>query len=75
MSYPKGSDSERFVEELEGEFEVEHYNGYAWYEGPGARADSLYDLIAIIRLTTVAVKWDTLGEGYIVYPTYGDKEI
>jgi hypothetical protein len=61
-----------FVREVEDEFSVEHYNGYAWREGPGVRVDNDRELVDVIRLTTGRIKWDTLGDGWIVYPDVND---
>lgn len=52
---------------------IEEYNGYSWYVGPAVRANSDADLVLLIRATTVDVKWDGLGQGYIVYPARGSK--
>ena len=63
-----------FVEEAEDAgYEVEHYFGYAFYEGPAVRIDNDAELVDFIRLTTPRIKWDTLGMGYIVYTAQSDK--
>ena len=64
----------QFVEDMENAgFKVERYAGYAWRFGPGVRAQGDYELQQIIRATEVPVGWDTLGTGYIVYPSQDDK--
>jgi hypothetical protein len=62
----------QFVAEVGVEFEVEHYHGYGMREGPAVRVDNDRELVDVIRLTTMPVKWDTLGMGYIVYPDVND---
>ncbi len=61
-----------FIREIDGEFAVEHYVGYAMREGPAVRVDSPSELVDVIRLTTGRISWDTLGMGWIVYPDVHD---
>ena len=61
---------EKFCLEIEENtfFEVEHYQGRWFYEGPAVRieADELQD---VIRATSIKLQWDELGKtGLIVYP-------
>ncbi len=60
---------EQFRQDLEeAGYEVEHYQGRWFYQGPAVRIDS-DELQDIIRLTDVKVQWDELGkDGLIVYP-------
>ncbi len=46
-------------------FDVWHYRGRYFYEGP---AVSVHDIQDVIRATTVKVTWDNLGLDYVVYP-------
>ncbi len=70
--YPAGTDAALFVEQLEDAgYSVRHYQGYAFYQGPGVYVDEPGDLVDVIRLTTMRVSWDTLGMGNIVYPVHG----
>ncbi len=61
-----------FIEEIGGEFPIEHYVGYGMREGPAVRVDDERGLVDVIRLTTGRISWDTLGMGYIVYPDVND---
>lgn len=55
--------------------EVEAYAGRSYWFGPAVRCDDENDLVDVIRATRgVAVQWDTLGMGYILYPQISDKE-
>jgi hypothetical protein len=59
------------MESAEGFYEVEHYHGRAYWEGPAVRVEK-NELQDVIRATTVRLQWDTLGDGWIVYPIVGD---
>lgn len=57
---------QQFVEDMEeAGFEVEHYRGRYFYEGPAVRTAELQD---VMGETAVKVQWDQMGRGYIVYP-------
>ncbi len=59
-----------FTEELRNAgFDVEDYNGRYFYHGPAVRAEDEIEMQNVIRGTTVNVQWDSMGMGYIVYPT------
>jgi hypothetical protein len=67
-------DAIQFVNDMESAeewYEVEHYHGRSMWVGPAVRIDR-NELQDVIRATTVRVQWDTLGDGYIVYPLHGD---
>lgn len=76
MSYPPGSDAATFEREVENDFEVEHYHGRYYYEGPAVRVEDDDQFVDVIRLTTVRLTWDQVGlGGRIVYPRHGSKEV
>lgn len=63
-----------FVDECESHgLEVSHYRGYAGYEGPSVRVDTQRELQDLLRATSVDVRWDGLGQGYIVYSNISGK--
>ncbi len=47
---------------------IETYNRRFGDDRPAVRARDDIELQAVIRTTPVLLEWDTLGEGYIVYP-------
>lgn len=66
-------DCNQFVEDMEAAgFEVEHYRGRFYWEGPAVRCDrdSYQD---VIRATKVRLQEDDMGLGAIVYPQRSGK--
>ena len=56
----------KFCQDMRGyDIDVRFYRGRNFYAGPAAEADSISD---IMSKTTVKCNYDTMGEGYIVYP-------
>ena len=66
--------SNQVVDEVQDVWLVEAYAGRFYWFGPAVRADDERELQEIIRATEVEVQWDSLGEGYIVYPVRADRE-
>ncbi len=57
---------QKFRRDCEGNgFEVRHYRGRFFYEGPAVVAHDIQD---VVRATTVKVIWDNMGLDYIIYP-------
>lgn len=55
-----------FVTEMgEAGYDVQEYRGRFFYHGPAAVVE---DLQGAIRSTSVWLRWDDFGKGYIVYP-------
>jgi hypothetical protein len=46
-------------------FDVWHYRGRFFYEGPAVTVGDMQD---VIRATTVKVQWDNMARDYVVYP-------
>lgn len=66
-------DCVQFVADMEAAgFDVEHYRGRNFWEGPAARAPSLGEPLAT---TSVVCQWDDMGLGYIVYPKTADEGV
>lgn len=63
-------DCVQFVEDMENAgFEVEHYRGRFFWEGPAVRVGDTTDAT---RVTQVRTQFDQMGLGYIVYPVASD---
>lgn len=61
----------QFVEDMEDAgFEVEHYRGRSFWEGPAVRVADPGDATCE---TKIKCQFDSLGRGYIVYPLVGGK--
>ncbi len=57
---------QQFVADIEAAgLQPEHYRGRFNWEGPACRVDDLQDAL---RATKVPCQWDTMGQGWIVYP-------
>jgi hypothetical protein len=53
-------------------YEVHHYRGRNFWEGPAVCTDDADD---VVRATGVPVQKDNMGLGYVVYPrAYGDSQ-
>lgn len=59
----------QFTEDMEqGGYEVEHYRGRNFYEGPSVQVEA-GELQDVIRSTRINVQWDQLGKsGLVIYP-------
>lgn len=57
----------KFVQECEAAgFEVRHYCGRNFYEGPAVEH---HDIQEVIRATSMKVVWDNMGKSdFIIYP-------
>ena len=63
--------AKRFCDDMaEAGFEVEHYNGRYFWEGPAVRCDNIQD---VLLNTKVKCQWDNMGRGWIVYPKQSAK--
>lgn len=63
----------KFVEDMEAAgFEVYHYKGRFFWEGPAVNVKNLQDAISN---TEVRCQWDDMGLGLVVYPKSSDKGI
>jgi hypothetical protein len=51
-------------------FELEHYRGRWYWQGPAVRCDDISDVMSI---TKVKCQWDSMGRGVIVYPKQSDE--
>jgi hypothetical protein len=59
----------KFVAECEAAgFEVEHYKGRFWWEGPAVRVKGDKEYLKVVRATTVNIQNDDMGKGMIIYP-------
>lgn len=61
---------ERFCREIEAEtnFEIKHYKGRWFYEGPAIFVED-NDFQAVVRATTMPLQSDEMGKtGLVVYP-------
>jgi len=60
---------QQFRSDMEGAgYEVGHYRGRSFYEGPSVRVES-DELQDVIRSTRINVQWDSMGKsGLVVYP-------
>jgi hypothetical protein len=66
----------KFVEECEtAGYEVRHYRGRSFWEGPAVRCDNQDEYHDVVRATTMRLQNDSLGYGYIVYPVSSGKLI
>ena len=66
-------DCVQFVDDMEeAGFEVEHYRGRGFWEGPAVRVDRVQDAYSE---TKVACQSDQMGLGYIVYPVARDEGV
>lgn len=62
-----------FVAEVESKgFEVEHYRGRFFWEGPAVRCD-ISDYPRLVRATSMTLQHDSMGLGMIVYPVASGK--
>lgn len=62
----KSKNYEKFRKQCEeAGFNVRHYRGRYFYEGP---AVTVHDIQDVIRATTVEVQCDNMGLDYVVYP-------
>jgi len=58
-----------FVERAkEAGFEVEHYHGRNFWEGPAVRVRDSYEAQELIRATSMRLQSDNMGLGFIYYP-------
>jgi hypothetical protein len=64
----------QFVEDAEDAgYEVEHYEGRAYWEGPSIEVDSLFELQRALAQISVPCQWDSMGKtGYVLYPHQHD---
>lgn len=70
-------DSRQFVDDMEeAGFDMFHYSGRFWREGPAVRAGNGRDeepsLQDVMRATDVKLAWEELGLGWVVYPAKPD---
>jgi arabinogalactan endo-1,4-beta-galactosidase len=63
----------QFVDDMfEQGYEVQHYHGRFYWEGPAVSVRDTYELADVVASTAVKVQWDNMGLGYIVYPLMSD---
>lgn len=72
MQYTKETSIQFSTDMSDAGFEVKHYNGRFYWEGPAVSAADHHELADIIASTSVKLQWDNLGLGYIVYPIVSD---
>ena len=56
-------------------YDVRHYRGRWFWEGPAVAVDSPQDGQSVIRATRVMLQSDALGLGVIYYPVASGKEV
>lgn len=67
-------DTVQFVDDaLDMGFDVEHYRGRFYWEGPAVRVEDLDTLQQFLANCSVKCQWDNMGRGYIVYPHQSEK--
>jgi hypothetical protein len=63
---------DQFAADLAGQREVFHYHGRSMWHGPAVKAGTEAGLQEVIRTTAVPLQWDSLGEGFVIYPKDSD---
>ena len=63
----------KFAEECKAAgFEVEHYRGRFYWEGPAVRCENV-DYQTVCRATSMPLQSDSMGLGIIMYPVRSGK--
>ena len=63
----------QFIDDMEeAGFDVRHYSGRWFYQGPAVSVDDLQDAMSE---TKISVGWDNLGMGFIVHPAVSDSDL
>lgn len=59
-------DLQEFVEDMQfAGYEVQHYHGRWFWEGPSVIAETVEE---IRDITDIPIQWDNMGLDYVVYP-------
>lgn len=67
-------DCVQFVEDMEDlGYDVEHYRGRAYWEGPSVTVDDPAAMMRVLAATEVVCQFDSMGLGYVVYPVVSDE--
>ncbi len=67
----------QFIEDLEdaGYYDIEHYHGRVYYQGPSVTVESMDELADVLAASSVPCRWDSMGLGYVVHPRASDSGV